>query len=1055
MKQEVKKVLVLGSGAIKIGEAGEFDYSGSQAIKAFKEKGIEVVLVNPNIATVQTDSGFANKVYFLPVDLQFVKKVIEREKPDSLAASFGGQTALNCAVALASAGVLDKYNVRVLGTPVETIKDTEDRERFAQKLREMGVPTPEGATARRVEDGVKIAAKIGYPVMVRAGYALGGRGSGVAHSEKELLPILKSAFRATEQVLIEPYLGGWREVEYEVMRDSYDNCLIICNMENFDPMGIHTGESIVVAPSQTLTNEEYHTLREVSIKVVRRLGIVGECNIQFALSHNGKKFYVIEVNARLSRSSALASKATGYPIAYVAAHLALGDSLIQLRNKITGVTSACFEPALDYCVVKIPRWDMKKFSYVDNHIGTEMKSVGEVMAIGRVFEEAFQKALRMTEATRLGFETTRKFENLDDALKNPTPERVFAIGAAFREGYSTERIFELTGIAPFFIERLRRIFETEKKIKSEGLTTERIAEAKRLGFSDLQLATFVGKTEAEIRSLRKRCGIEPYVKQIDTLAAEYPAQTNYLYFTYNASADDIERTSLDKRKSVLVIGSGHYRIGSSVEFDWCCVECVRKLRQLGYRAIMLNCNPETVSTDYDECDALYFDELSLERVLDVCEFESPLGVVVSMGGQIPNSLALPLHKAGVRILGTGADSIDSAENRKKFSSLLDELKVEQPEWTEATDLKDALAFARSVGYPVLVRPSYVLSGASMRLAYDDKQLEKFIKGAADISPEHPVVVSKFIEGAKEIEFDGVAQNGEIKLYAISEHIEDAGVHSGDATIILPAQRIYVETQRRIKVIAQRIAERLKISGPFNIQFIAKENRIKIIELNLRASRTFPFVSKVYNRNFATLAVEAIMGYPVERTRKLEVEYVAVKAAQFSFERLKGADPVVGVEMASTGEVACFGETVEEAFLKALRATGFPQEVKGLFIDITIEKERFRFLEVLTLLNQKRSVKLYAPEPLYHFLKYHGCEVKRLEYEDVENALLKGEISVMIHLPPDASPASLEEGYKWRRQASDLSVPVMTNPKQARLFLMALISEKLEQLPAYDWSHYCG
>jgi len=1054
MKQEEKKVLMIGSGAIKIGEAGEFDYSGSQAIKAFKEEGWQVILVNPNIATVQTDSNFADKVYFLPVDVQFVTKVIEQERPDALAASFGGQTALNCAVALANAGVLDEYEVEVLGTPIETIKDTEDRSRFAAKLRSIGVPTPEGETAGTVEEGIKVASKVGYPVMVRAGYALGGRGSGVAYNEKSLVGILKTAFRAVRQVLIEPYLGHWREVEYEVMRDSYDNCVIICNMENFDPMGIHTGESIVVAPSQTLTNEEYHLLREVSIKVVRALGVVGECNIQFALSHDGKRFYVIEVNARLSRSSALASKATGYPIAYIAAHLGAGHSLIKLRNRITGVTSACFEPTLDYCVVKVPRWDMKKFLKVDNHIGTEMKSVGEVMAIGRRFEEALQKALRMTEVTKLGFETTREFENLDDALKEPTQERIFAIGTALRNGYSTNRIFELTGIAPFFIERLRRIYETEEKIKKRNITLDVLAEAKRLGFSDFQIGSFVGKTESEIRSLRKEYGIKPHLKQIDTLAAEYPAQTNYLYFTYNGSTDDIEPASETRNETVVVIGSGPYRIGSSVEFDWCCVECVRKLRELGYRAVMVNCNPETVSTDYDECDALYFDELSLERILDICEFELPLGVVVSMGGQIPNSLALPLCKAGVRILGTSADAIDRAEDRKKFSSLLDELKIEQPAWTEATDLTSALQFAKSVGYPVLVRPSYVLSGASMRIAYDENQLEQFIKVAANISPEHPVVVSKFIEGAKEIEFDGVAQEGEIKLYAISEHIEDAGVHSGDATIVLPAQRIYVETQRRIKRMAQEIAERLKISGPFNIQFIAKENRIKIIELNLRSSRTFPFVSKVYNRNFAALATEAIMGHTVERTRKLEVEYVAVKVAQFSFERLKGADPVVGVEMASTGEVACFGETVEEAFLKAIRATGFPETIKSLFLDVAVEKERFKFLEPLALLNSLGTVGLFAPEPLYHFLRYHGYNVKRLEYEEIEDALLKGSISLVIQIPPDYSPTSLEDGYRWRRLASDLSVPVVTNPKQARLLLFALATERLMDLPARDWAYYC-
>jgi len=845
------------------------------------------------------------------------------------------------------------------------------------------------------------------------------------------------------------------EVEYEVMRDSHDNCITICNMENFDPMGIHTGESIVVAPSQTLTNEEYHFLREVSLKVVRELGVIGECNVQLALSHDGKKYYVIEVNARLSRSSALASKATGYPIAYIAAHLTLGRSLVELRNRITGVTSACFEPALDYCVVKVPRWDMKKFEHLDRRIGTEMKSVGEVMGIGRNFEEALQKALRMTEATQFGFETTRKFDDLDTALREPTPERIFAIGTALREGYSTDRISELTGIAPFFIERLRRIYEVERRLENGELSPSIMRKAKSLGFADAQIAAIRGEDEMSVRRLRKEYGIKPHLKQIDTLAAEYPAQTNYLYFTYNASANDIEPAKKEQNDTVVVIGSGPYRIGSSVEFDWCCVESVRRLRELGYRAVMLNCNPETVSTDYDECDSLYFDELSFERVLDVYDFERPLGVVVSMGGQTPNSLALRLAEAGVRILGTSASSIDNAENREKFSRLLDELNVEQPSWTEATDIEEALSFAQEVGYPVLVRPSYVLSGASMRIAFDEEQLTRFIKGAADVSPLHPVVVSKFIEGAKEIEFDGVAQNGEIKLYAISEHIEDAGVHSGDATILLPPQRIYVETQRRIKRIAQRIAERLNINGPFNIQFIAKENRIKIIELNLRSSRTFPFVSKVYNRNFAALSTDVILGRPVERTRKLEVEYVAAKAPQFSFRRLRGADPIVGVEMASTGEVACFGETVEEALLKALCSTGFPERIEGFFIDIENEKERFRFLEPLKRLDESMSLRLFSPEPLYHFLRYHNCRVERLEYEELEKALLGRKISFMVQIPADSSPASLAEGRRWRRLAVDSSVPVITNVKLARLFLNALATERLSDLPAYDWSFYCG
>lgn len=1050
----MRKVLLLGSGALKIGEAGEFDYSGSQAIKAFKEKGLEVVLVNPNIATVQTDTGFADRVYFLPVEPHFVEEVIKRERPDGIACGFGGQTALNCAVALDEAGVLERYGVRVLGTPIKTIKDTEDRARFAEKLHSLGIPTPPGETVTTVEAGLNVAQRIGYPVMVRMAYALGGRGSGVATDENLLSRLLTEALQATPQALIEPYLARWREVEYEVMRDSHDNCICICNMENLDPMGIHTGESIVVSPSQTLTNDEYHTLREAAIKVVRGLGVVGECNVQFALSHDGTKFYVIEVNARLSRSSALASKATGYPIAYIAAHLTLGTSLLELKNRITGVTCALFEPSLDYVVVKVPRWDLQKFTHVDQRIGTEMKSVGEVMAVGRRFEEALQKALRMSEASPFGLETEREFEDIEKALAEPTPNRIFAVATALKKGFSVKKIFELTGIAPHFLDRIRRIVQTEKRLRSEPLNAALLLHAKKLGFSDAHIAYVTGKREGQIRKLRKKYRIRPFVKQIDTLAAEYPAKTNYLYMTYNASGDDITPARRRRKLSVLVLGSGPYRIGSSIEFDWCCVQCVRRLRQTKFRAIMLNCNPETVSTDYDECDVLYFDELTLERVLDIWDHEKPLGVIVSMGGQTPNSLALPLAKEGVKILGTSPHSIDRAEDRGKFSSLLDELKVEQPEWVEAEDPEAALAFAQKVGYPVLVRPSYVLSGAAMRVVYNERQLLGAITQAADCSPEHPVVVSKFVENAKEIEFDGVAVEGEIKLYAITEHVEDAGVHSGDATLLLPAQRIWVETQRRIKRIAQKIAQHLNISGPFNIQFLAKENRIKIIELNLRSSRTFPFVSKVYARNFAALATDAILKRPIERTRKIEVEYVAVKVPQFSFERLKGADPVVGVEMSSTGEVACFGDSVEESYIKALIAVGFPYRVKGVFLDVLNERERFRFIEVIESLLKEKGVRIYAPEPFWAFLRYHGCGVERLDYPELRDAILQGTINVMIQICRDASEESLGWGYGWRRMAVDLNVPVLSNTKSARLFLNALHLDH-KSLTVHDWSFYCA
>ena len=931
-----KKVLILGSGALKIGEAGEFDYSGSQAIKALKEEGIEVILINPNIATNQTSKGLADKIYFLPINPYFVEKVILKEKPDGLLLSFGGQTALNCGLALDKSGVLEKYSVRVLGTPVDSIEKTEDREIFNQELRKINVDVPRSIACTSAAAGMKAAEKIGYPVLVRAAFTLGGKGSGFAYNEKELQELLDNAFAFSPQVLVEENLKGWKEIEYEVVRDSKDNCITVCNMENFDPLGIHTGESIVIAPSQTLTNSEYHMLREIALKVIRHLKIVGECNIQYALDPVSEKYRVIEVNARLSRSSALASKATGYPLAYVAAKLALGYSLPELRNAVTGVTTACFEPALDYVALKIPRWDLDKFRKVTHTISSEMKSVGEIMALGRNFEEVIQKGLRMLQVgflgltgnDRLGIQT----EDLKKAISVPTPKRILAVAEALKKGWEIDKIYELSGIDPWFLGKLKNIIDLENVLEKTEIDEELMRDAKKHGFSDKQIGLLKGMEEKEVRSMRKKMKVLPSVKQIDTMAAEYTAKTNYLYLTYHGDKHDVEFSH--KGKSAIVLGSGAYCIGSSVEFDWCCVNAIKSLAKLKYETIMINYNPETVSTDYDTCDKLYFDELSLERVLDIYELEEPDGVIVSTGGQIPNNLVNKLADAKVKIFGTSSKSIDRAEDRNKFSEMCDELKIDQPEWNQFAEVKDAFKFATRVGYPVLVRPSYVLSGAAMSVAHNEESLQAYLDKAVKIGKDAPVVISKYEMGAKEIEIDAVAQNGELMIWAIAEHVENAGVHSGDATIVLPPQKLYFETIKQIKNITKKIAEELNISGPFNIQFLAKNNEVKVIECNLRSSRSFPFSSKVTGYNFIEIATESMLGLAKKRDYKtLDLEHVGVKAPQFSFSRLKGADPVLGVEMASTGEVACFGENLYEAFLKAMISTGFEIPKKNILIVI--------------------------------------------------------------------------------------------------------------------------
>ncbi len=1071
--EKINKVLLLGSGALKIGEAGEFDYSGSQALKAMKEEGINTVLINPNIATVQTSEGFADKIYFLPVTPYFVERVIEKERPDGILLSFGGQTALNCGVELFESGVLEKYGVKVLGTPVQAIKDTEDRELFVRKLDEIEVKTIKSEAVETIQEALAAADRLGYPVIVRAAYALGGLGSGFCDNAEELTALTEKAFSFSPQVLVEKSLKGWKEVEYEVVRDRFDNCITVCNMENFDPLGIHTGESIVVAPSQTLSNDDYHFLRQLAIKIIRHIGIVGECNVQYAYDPDSMDYRVIEVNARLSRSSALASKATGYPLAFVAAKLGLGYGLFELKNSVTKETSAFFEPALDYIVCKIPRWDLGKFHGVRREIGSSMKSVGEVMAIGRTFEEVIQKGLRMIGQGMHGFVGNRelKIDDMDKALKEPTDKRIFVVAKALSEGYTVERIHELTKIDRWFLQKLQNIIDTERQLKQHA-EIEKIPEmllrtAKQQGFSDFQIARAIkgsaldvsGADNAKVRTYRKGLGIVPVVKQIDTLAAEYPAQTNYLYLTYNGSENDVQY--LHDHRSVVVLGSGAYRIGSSVEFDWCSVNALMTVKQQGWRSVMINYNPETVSTDYDMCDRLYFDELTFERVLDILELESPHGVILSVGGQIPNNLATRLDDAGVNILGTTAQSIDNAEDRHKFSAMLDRLGIDQPRWRELTSFADIDDFIREVGFPVLVRPSYVLSGAAMNVCSNEEELHRFLRLAANVSKQHPVVVSEFIQNAKEIEMDAVAQDGEIKLYAISEHIEFAGVHSGDATIQFPPQKLYVETMRRIKKVSAQIAKALKISGPFNIQFLAKNNDIKVIECNLRASRSFPFVSKVLKINFIDLATRVMLGEPVEKPSKtlFDLDYVGIKASQFSFSRLQGADPVLGVDMASTGEVGCIGDDTNEALLKSMLSVGHRIPKRSVLLSTGTPRQKADMLEAAHLLHNY-GLKIYATEGTYRFLTENGIPAVRVYWpSDSEGQpqaldLLHDKlIDMVVNLPKNLSSAELSNGYKVRRAAIDLNIPLLTNARLASTFIKAFTQLSPDDIQIKSWDEY--
>ena len=1074
MKDNIKKVLLLGSGALKIGEAGEFDYSGSQALKALKEEGIETVLINPNIATVQTSEGVADKIYFLPVTPYFVEKVIEKERPDGVLLSFGGQTALNCGVALYKAGVFEKYDTRVLGTPVQAIMDTEDRELFVQKLDEINVKTIKSEAVENIEDARRAAKELGYPVIIRAAYALGGLGSGFCDNEEELNVLAEKAFSFSPQVLVEKSLKGWKEVEYEVVRDRFDNCITVCNMENFDPLGIHTGESIVIAPSQTLTNSEYHKLRELAIRIIRHIGIVGECNVQYAFDPESEDYRVIEVNARLSRSSALASKATGYPLAFVAAKLGLGYGLFDLKNSVTKTTSAFFEPALDYCVCKIPRWDLGKFHGVDRELGSSMKSVGEVMAIGRTFEEAIQKGLRMIGQGMHGFVENKELviEDIDKALREPTDKRIFVISKAMRAGYTVDQIHDLTKIDKWFLDKLMNIMQTSKELHEWGnnhtqlsqLPKDLLYRAKRQGFSDFQVARAIGYQGdmedgiLEVRNYRKSVGIVPVVKQIDTLAAEYPAQTNYLYLTYSGVANDVHY--LGDHKSIVVLGSGAYRIGSSVEFDWCGVQALNTIRKEGYRSVMINYNPETVSTDYDMCDRLYFDELTFERVMDILDLENPHGVIVSTGGQIPNNLALRLDAQKVNILGTSAKSIDNAEDRDKFSATLDRIGVDQPEWSALTSMEDINAFIGKVGFPVLVRPSYVLSGAAMNVCSNQEELERFLQLAANVSKKHPVVVSQFIEHAKEVEMDAVAQNGEIVAYAISEHIEFAGVHSGDATIQFPPQKLYVETVRRIKRISRQIAKELNISGPFNIQFLARENDIKVIECNLRASRSFPFVSKVLKINFIELATKVMLGLPVEKPEKnlFDLDYVGIKASQFSFNRLQKADPVLGVDMASTGEVGCIGDDTSCAVLKAMLSVGYRIPEKNVLMSTGTLKQKVDLLQAARALKAK-GYNIFATGGSSKFLTENGVENTRVYWPSEEGQpqalemLHKKEIDMVVNIPRDLTPTELENGYKIRRAAVDLNIPLVTNARLASAFINAFCSMSIDDIAIKSWEEY--
>lgn len=1071
MDKNIKKVLVLGSGALKIGEAGEFDYSGSQALKALKEEGIETVLINPNIATVQTSEGSADKIYFLPITPYFVEKVVQKEKPDGILLAFGGQTALNCGVQLFEQGILEKYNLKVLGTPVQAIMDTEDRELFVQKLDQIDVKTIKSMAVGSIEDAVKAAAELGYPIIVRAAYALGGLGSGFCNNEQELRALAEKALNYSSQLLVERSLKGWKEIEYEVVRDKYDNCMTVCNMENFDPLGIHTGESIVVAPSQTLTNSEYHKLREIAIRIVRHIGIVGECNVQYAFDPESEDYRVIEVNARLSRSSALASKATGYPLAFVAAKLGLGYGLFELKNSVTKSTSAFFEPALDYIVVKIPRWDLGKFHGVSKEIGSSMKSVGEIMAIGRNFEEAIQKGLRMLNIGMHGFTANKPLEvdDLDYELSNPTDKRIFYIYQAFSKGYDIDKIHDLTKIDKWFLQKLNYIFKCSEELKRYGdvqsLPVDLLRTAKQKGFSDFQIAKTICKEPGlidnaakDVRTIRKQHGIVPVVKQIDTLAAEYPAQTNYLYLTYNGRTNDVQYTG--DHKSVIVLGSGAYRIGSSVEFDWCSVNALQTVRKEGYRSVMINYNPETVSTDYDMCDRLYFDELTYERVMDIIELENPHGVILSVGGQIPNNLAIRLDEAKVNILGTTAKSIDNAEDRHKFSSMLDRIKVDQPRWKELTSLDDIKLFVDEVGYPVLIRPSYVLSGAAMNVCSNDQELENFLGLAAEVSKKHPVVVSEFIENAKEVEFDAVADKGDIVMYAISEHVEFAGVHSGDATIQFPAQRLYVETIRRVKKVAREIAHELQISGPFNIQFLAKENEIKVIECNLRASRSFPFVSKVLKINFIELATQVMLGMKVEKPSKnaFDLDYVGIKASQFSFSRLQKADPVLGVDMASTGEVGCIGDNFHDAMLKSMLSVGYRIPKKTVLFSTGPAKSKVALLEAAQLLHEK-GYEIYATGGSQKFLVENGIPATQVYWpsEDQKPGALdmiqNKQIDLVVNIPKNFSSSELNNGYKIRRASIDFNVPLLTNSRLASAFIQAFCKVNIDDLEIKAWNEY--
>jgi carbamoyl-phosphate synthase large subunit len=1074
IQTDIKKAIILGSGALKIGEAGEFDYSGSQALKALKEEGVETILINPNIATIQTSVDIADKIYFLPITPYFVEEVIKKEKPQGILLAFGGQTALNCGVALFESGVLEKYNLKVVGTPVQSIIETEDRQFFANMLAEIGVHTPRSISAVNMEETRAAAKKVGFPIIIRAAYTLGGLGSGFCENEEELEILASKAFSYSPQILVEESIKGWKEVEYEVVRDKYDNCITVCNMENFDPLGIHTGESIVVAPSQTLSNSEYHKLRAISIKIIRRVGVVGECNVQFALDPHSEDYRVIEVNARLSRSSALASKATGYPLAFVAAKLGLGYGLHELKNSVTKVTTAAFEPALDYCVVKIPRWDLTKFVGVSKNLGSSMKSVGEIMAIGRSFEEAIQKGIRMVGLGMHGFVANKEeisIEAIDEELSNPTDRRIFAITEAFNKNYTIDEIHDKTKIDRWFLQKLKNIInikdELEKVDTLETLPVNLLKISKQAGFSDFQLARLILKSKnkdihadlLKVRDHRKALGITPFIKQIDTLAGEYPAQTNYLYATYNGSEHDIEFKNDDK--SVIVLGSGAYRIGSSVEFDWCSVNAVNTIHNEGYRSIMINYNPETVSTDYDTCDRLYFDELTFERVMDIIDLENPHGVVVSMGGQIPNNLAMKLHGQNAPILGTSPLKIDNAEDREKFSSLLDKLKVDQPRWAKLSTIEEIHKFVEVVGYPLLIRPSYVLSGAAMNVVSNPDQLEYFLEMAANVSKEHPVVVSEFIEEAKEIEIDAVANKGELIAYAISEHVEFAGVHSGDATIVFPPQKLYIETIRRIKKIAREIAKGLEITGPFNMQFLAKDNDIKVIECNLRASRSFPFVSKVMKLNLIEIATKVMLGIDVPKPDKsiFELDYVGVKAAQFSFARLLNADPVLGVDMASTGEVGCIGENYYEAILKAMLSVGYRIPVKNVLISSGPSRGKVELLKSAKML-QERGINIYASEGTSRFFSDNGVANTHVYWPDEADKspntidiIKEKKIDLVINIPKNYTTRELQNGYKIRRSSIDYNIPLITNSRVASAFIYAICKYEIGDISIKSWDEY--